>query len=252
MKERDLLQKLNSLKEIRPDDAWKQSQRDLLLTQISNSAPKELSAWSDFYIVLKNSVKTFSQPAVAFASFVCLLFASAVFGHGWLNSAKPNEVMYQARVISEKVKLNTVIDKDAREKLEVQFAAEHAADIATVLADPEFNTPANETQIAKLSQNFNEELETVKARLTTISSTASNAVIAEKDGDVMSASSDGKEDQGIELFIPPVASSTATSTVATSTASTSQEIINKAQSSFEKKDYQKAAENLKAIDGLIK
>ena len=120
------------------------------------------------------------------------------------------------------------------------------------MADPEFNTPANETQIAKLSQNFNEELETVKARLTTISSTASNAVIAEKDGDVMSASSDGKEDQGIELFMPPVASSTATSTVATSTASTSQEIINKAQSSFEKKDYQKAAENLKAIDGLIK
>lgn len=250
MKERDLLQKLNSLKEIRPDDAWKQSQRDLLLTQISNSAPKKLSAWGDFYIVFKNSLKTFSQPAVAFASFVCLLFASAVFSHSWLSSAKPNEVMYQARVISEKVKLNTVIDKDAREKLEVQFAAEHAADIATVLSDPKFNTPANETQIAKLSQNFNKELETVKTRLTTISSN-SNVASLEKDGEIMSAA-DGKEDQGIELFIPPVVSTTSTSTATSTVASTSQEIINQAQSSFEKKDYQKAVEGLKAIDELIK
>ena len=239
MKERDLLQKLNNLKNIRPDDAWKQSQRDLLLTQISNSAPKELSAWGDFYIVFKNSFKTFSQPAVAFASFVCLMFVSAVFGHSWLSSAKPNDVMYPARVISEKVKLNTVIDKDAREKLEVQFASEHASDIASVLADPKFNTPANETQIAKLSQSFNQEIETVKTRLNTISPIDDSEVI-------MSAAA-GKDSAGVELFIPKTSTSTATST-----ASTTPDIIKQAQTSFQKKDYQKALEDLKAIDELIK
>ena len=245
MKERDLLQKLNNLKEIRPDDAWKQTQRDLLLTQISNSAPKELSAWSDFYIVFKNSLKTFSQPAVAFASFVCLMFVSAVFSHNWLNSAKPNDMMYNARVISEKVKLNTVIDKDAREKLEVQFASEHASDIAEVLADPKFNTPANETEIAKLSQNFNQEIETVKTRLTAIAPVVAVAP-AKTDEKVVSAAA-GKDSAGVELFIPKTSTSTATST-----ASTTPEIIKQAQTSFQKKDYQKALEDLKAIDELIK
>ena len=90
----------------------------------------------------------------------------------------------------------------------------------------------------------------MKTRLTTISSN-SNVASLEKDGEVMSAA-DGKEDQGIELFIPPVVSTTSTSTATSTVASTSQEIINQAQSSFEKKDYQKAVEGLKAIDELIK
>lgn len=251
MKERDLLQKLNNLKEIRPDDAWKQSQRDLLLTQISNSAPKELSAWGNFYIVFKNSLKTFSQPAVAFASFVCLMFVSAVFSHNWLNSAKPNDVMYSARVISEKVKLNTVIDKDAREKLEVQFASEHASDIAEVLADPKFNTPANETEIAKLSQNFNQEIETVKTRLTTIAPVVAIAP-AKTDENIVSAAA-GKDNKGVELFIPKISTSTASTTPTTTPeVIKGTEIIKQAQTSFQKKDYQKTVEDLKAIDELIK
>ncbi|MFZ4648440.1 MAG: hypothetical protein ACOYMB_02250 [Patescibacteria group bacterium] len=248
MKERDLLKQLNNLRNIRPDDAWKQSQRDLLLTQISNSAPKEISSWEGFVIVFKTSVKTFSQPAVAFASLVCLMFVSAVFSHSWLSNAKPNGTMYVARVISEKVKLNTVIDKEAREKMEAQFATEHATDIAAVLADPKFNIPANQTEVAKLSNDFNKEIETVNVRLTAMApvATITPAKIDEK---VISASS-GKDDRGMQLFIPAKATSTTPTSTATSTKEKT--IIDQAQDSFKKKDYQKTLDNLQKIDELIK
>lgn len=248
MKERDLLKQLNNLRNIRPDDAWKQSQRTLLLTQISNSAPRELSSWEGFVIVFKTSVKTFSQPAVAFASFVCLMFVSAIFSHNWLNNAKPNDTMYVARVISEKVKLNTVIDKEAREKMEAQFAAEHATDIATVLADPKFNTPDNQVEVAKLNSNFNQEIETVKTRLIAIA--PATVVVPEKVEEKVTSASSGKDDSGVQLFIPEkVATSTATSTASSTQEKT---IVDQAQDSFQKKDYQKALDNLQKIDELIK
>ena len=238
MKDRDLLKQLNNLRNIHPDNAWKQSQRDLLLMQISNSAPKELSAWGDFLIVFKNSVKTFSQPAVAFASFVCLMFVSAVFSHNWLNSAKPNDTMYIARVISEKVKLNTVIDREAREKMEAQFASEHATDIATVLADPKFNTPDNQTEVAKLSEDFKKEIETVNVRLTA----TAPSVVEEQ---VVSASNEKVAD-GVQLFIPATTtpSTTSSTTTATTTATTTKEKTIK--------DWQKTLDELKALDKLIK
>lgn len=249
------MQQLNNLRNIRPDDAWKQNQRSLLLTQISNSAPKELSSWGNFVIVFKNSVKTFSQPAVAFASFVCLLFASAVFSHNWLNSAKPNDTLYIARVISERVKLNTVVDKDSRQKLEAQFAAEHATDIAEVLSDPKFNTPSNQGEVARLNTSFNQEIETVKTRLSAITPVAT--MTPAKTGEEVISASSGKDDKGVELYIPAKAVKTSKVepiVLASSTASSTPEknIIDQAQDSFKKKDYQKTLDNLQKIDELIK
>lgn len=276
MKERELLQQLNKLREIKLDESWKKNQRDLLLTQISNSAPKELSAWSNFVIVFRNSVKTFSQPAVAFASFVCLMFGAAVFSHNWLNSAKPTDTMYVARVISEKVKLNTVIDKEAREKMEVQFAACHATDIITALADPEFNTTANEVKVAKLNENFNKEINTVKSRLSSLNEAAEKAVVASAVVEQMvTTASSEKSDEGIDLFIPKTKSllpATATLVTSTSSASTTStttpegaelsipalklnkgvEFADQVKTSVEKKDYNKALLNLEAINELIK
>lgn len=248
------MQKLNNLRNIRPDDAWKQNQRSLLLTQISNSAPKELSSWSNFVIVFKNSAKTFSQPAVAFASFVCFLFVSAVFSHNWLNSAKPTDSMYIARIISEKVKLNTVVDKDAREKLEVQFASEHAKDIAQVLADPKFNAPANEAEIAKLNNDFNKELETVKVRFNALSSEAGLALAssAPKTEEQIGAAASGKSDDGVQLYIPATAEKIGTTSTSTATSTKEKTIIDQAQDSFKKKDYQKTLDNLQKIEEFIK
>ena len=248
MKERDLLKQLNNLRNIRPDDAWKQNQRDLLLTQIANSAPKELTSWGNFVIIFRNSVKTFSQPAVAFASFVCLLFVSAVFSHDWLNSAKPNGVWYPARIISEKVKLNTVADKDAREKLEAQFATEHAQDIAAVLADHKFNAPANKVAVAKLDNDFNKELDTVKSNLNAFAPAPAKTEVAVKGDEKVVSAAASKNEKGVQLAIATTAP--ATSTVATATPEES--IIEQAKDSFKKKDYQKASDKLKKIEELIK
>ena len=73
MTERELLQKLHNLRNISPDADWQKSQRDILYTQIANSSTRELSSWANVIIVFKNSVKTFSQPVVAFASFLFIV-----------------------------------------------------------------------------------------------------------------------------------------------------------------------------------
>ena len=162
MTEKDLISKLNNLKNINPSEAWLKSNRELLLSQVSNSGATELSAWKNFVINLSSLTKASAQPVYAFGIFVFVLLATGVFSHQLFSSAKPNDTLYIARIISEKAKLSTVINTESRDKLAMQFANERAQEISAVLADPSFNNDNNKDAVAKLNTDFSEEIETVK------------------------------------------------------------------------------------------
>jgi hypothetical protein len=181
MVEKDLIAKLNNLKNISPDAKWLVDNRELFLTQIANSGANKLSFWQIFYINFKSLAKTSAQPVFASFIFLIILVGSSVFGHKLFSEAKPNDSLYIARVISEKAKLNTVLNSQARNKMAVKFAVNHAKDINQILANPDFNNEINQEKVNKLNKNFDEEMETVKNKI------ASLAMIDEKKED------DGKE-----------------------------------------------------------
>lgn len=263
MTEKYLLKKLNNAKKISPNEAWLVSNRELFLSQISNSGAEELNPRQSFYINLRSLAKTLSRPAIATLAFLFVLLTSSVFAYKFFSQAKPNDSLYIARVISEKAKLNTVLDSKTRDELAVKFAASHAKEISEVLANPEFNTEDNQAEVDKLCESFAKEIEKVESRMTSLamlsdakksaknsettpaktkgevgdnkatSSTSSKGetgedeslYIEEEDGEIVIAAHDAyKTEQGLDLYINPNADNSSEED-GDSNASTSEEIV---------------------------
>jgi predicted negative regulator of RcsB-dependent stress response len=265
MTDKDLIKKLNTLKNINPDSAWTAGNRDLLLSQISNSGARDLSAWQIFVISISSVARTVSKPAYALGAFILVLITGSLFSHQVFSNTKPNDSLYIARIISEQAKLSTVLNTDDRNKLAVQFATDNAKDISAVLANPAFNNANNKVQVAQLNNSFNNEINTVKTRINYLSPSKEQSVPAVKTTgtDTVSIADSGKDNKGLQLMeisgvktTATVTTTTATVTpvtlIATSTDATADTLLNEATQLFDKKDYTKAVDKLNAVDELIK
>ena len=268
MTDKDLIKKLNSLKSLKPDDSFKKSNRDILLSQISNSGARDLSSWQSFSINFTSFMKAISQPAYALGIFLFVILSGSLFSHQIFSGAKPNDSLYIARIVSEKARLNTVMNPSDRNKLAVRFALEHAQDISSVLADPNFNTEANQDQVARLNESFNREIDSARSMISYLSpekkvSPVSEASSTEASEDVFQIAGSEKDEQGLQLF--EANESIATPLVETTSieleeveeeAATSSDltgsILDEAKQFSENKDYQKASEKLREASELIK
>jgi hypothetical protein len=287
MTNKDLISKLNTLKNVSPDSSWLTSNRELFLAQISNSGADKLSSGQVFFINLKSFLKASSQPVFALGVFMIVLVASSIFGHKLFSQAKPNDSLYIARIISEKAKLNTLLNPVEKNKLAVKFATNHAQDISAVLSDPTFNNEENKDQVAKLNDSFNKEIETVKkivnsgvAKAPKLEGEASEQV--EMSDEAISIAAEHKAEQGIQIKEAepnqaPVARTTiapsvnvkaeaqATTTEATSTEAKVEAVVNvdakineadkiidEAKESFNNKDYHSVIDKLNEVTEIIK
>jgi hypothetical protein len=223
MTERDLVKQLKTLKSVKLDSAWKEANRELLYTQISNSGVEiKETFWMRVSYFSQSFARVITRPAIALGALVIVL-VSSVFFTNFFSGSKPNNSLYIARVISEKAKLNITFDKEDRDKQAVQFAAEHASEISNILADPSYNKEDNQEEVAKLHATFKKEISVAKSKL---------APVVEEP--VFSAGT-GKEEDGLEVFDPTVA------------ASSSQQILEEAEKLFSEENYSAAKEKLDQI-----
>lgn len=164
MTDKKIIRQINKLKSISPQKDWQNNCRNILLSQINNSGAKQLSSWQSFIISLKCLSNLTYRPIVITASFLLVLVVTSFFSYQWFQASKPNDSLYIARVISERARLNTVLDSTAREKMAALFAMAHAEDISALLADPNFDLVANSDRVNKLNENFNREIALAKER----------------------------------------------------------------------------------------
>lgn len=255
MTEKELLKQLNNLKSVNPNQTWLQSNREILLAQVSNSGADNLSNWNKFLIDLKSLVRTASQPAFALGSFLVLLIGASLFGHQAFNRIKPNDSLYIARIISEKARLNTVFNENDRDQLAMEFAADRARDITTVLSDPNFNNEEHKTEVDKLNQNFSQEMAVVK---TVINKTKPVAVASAPVSDVVVSAESTKDQTGVQVYETPgaqgakIASNTEKDVIKVESSKDTGSIIDEAQKMFNNKEYNQALDKLKEVDELIK
>jgi len=276
MTDKELIKQLNTLKNIKPEAAWIGGNRDVLLSQISNSGARELSAGRILMINLNSFFKTVAQPAYALGVFLLVMVGAGLYGHQAFTGTKPNDSLYIARVISERAKLSTVFNSEDRNKLAVKFSLEHAKDISTVLADPAFNNEANQDQVARLSESFNREIENVKTRISylkpkqVVKSEEASSLPVENfsEEEVFSMAEANKAEAGLQVLISPIAKTEPLKSIVTSTTSLNQTssttseltspstvtalIIEEAKQLSENKYYQKASEKLQEVSDLIK
>jgi len=286
---KDLRAGLRAGKNIAPDKNWLKSDREFLLSEISQAPENLLSTRKNFFINLRSLVQVSLKPVYVLGAFILVLLGASLFSHQLFINAKPNDSLYIARIISERAKLNTIFNSIQRDKLAAQFANEHAQEITAVLADPNFNNEDNKDQVAKLSASFNSEIDTVKDRVNRLVKgaavpTATVAAPASSvEGEVAIAES-SVNNVGVEVFESPAAgesgsagtglsglspvaitttnaetSATATSpeetavseTATTTPAADTEKILDDAKKLFEQKDYSETLNKLKEVDALI-
>lgn len=253
MTEKDLIKKLNSLKQVSPDGSWKSSHREILLSQISNTSLEvKENSWSMFFEKTKNLLAVVSQPALVGVSMVVLLLVGALYSHKMFNNVKPNDSLYIAKILSERVKLETVLDQNEKEKMATRFANNHAKDIASTLSNPEFNREENQTVIEKLNNDFKAEIAKVKESIARQEVEKNNVLQREEDGLVYSADS-GKEENGLSTTglnqDAKVIASSAPEVIVGKVSPKS--IIEEAEKLFNEARYEEALSKLEEVSGLI-
>jgi hypothetical protein len=165
---KQLIYNLKELKNKETDNDFLKENRELLLTQISNSGAERIGSFKRFCIAFENLAKASAKPAVAIATFILVLVTAGVFGTSYLESSKPTDPLYIARVLSERAKVNTTFNQEAREKLESKYALSHAEDIVLILSDKDFHSEENSEEIARLSQDFKEEINKASSNISNI------------------------------------------------------------------------------------
>lgn len=199
MTDKQLLQQLKALKNITLDEKTKQSNKDILFSQISNTFIKSEKSFGRYLFNFRNVFSVMSQPLLVVAGIFVFLVGSLVLGSGFYVNSKPNDSLYIARVISEKARLNATFNESQRDALALKFASDHAKDIATILMDPEFNTEENKNRVEKLNASFQSEISKVKDKI----EKNENLYIATVSGDdVISNSSSLISDKGVEVYVP--------------------------------------------------
>ena len=169
MNDQELIKKLQSLKAVKPDDSWKQETRDVLLAQISNTAAKEVKI-NIFETAAYNFKNAFSfLPNTAWA-VICLLVILTGGSLGVLaaKNSQPGDTLYIAKILKDKIQLAMTLDQTDKAKLEMKLASAQALAITEVLSSPSFNAAANPKKAAELAQNFQQEINTVKANYSVI------------------------------------------------------------------------------------
>ncbi len=198
MTEKELFNQLKSLKSIALSPEDKKKNRDVLFSQISNTFLETKNS-NNLWINTKNIFSFIYKPALTVAGVFVFLTGVLFLGSSLFEKTKPTNSLYIARILSEKARLNATFDETERDALSLQFASNHAQDIATVLMDPEFNTEENKKEVERLNASFENEISKVQNQ---IDKTVNTIKSVDSSGSDVSLSSSGLvETSGTEIYI---------------------------------------------------
>lgn len=245
MHEKELLSQLHNLKKTSPDAVWKNGNRDILLSQISNGEPLVKMGLSE---TLKNlfvwkSLEWATQPAGVLLLIFAILAGGSFASVKIAKDAKPGDSLYIAKIISEKTQQAITFNEKAKTRLGIEFASNRAKEMAQVMTGSEGGEEAD-----KLEDSFKKEISTVKNRLEKMGLNDQVAVTpaetpANEDETVFSADS-GKTDVGLQISESPMAAAPVAVT-------SPKAALEEAEKLFEQKDYEGTLSKLEEVQAII-
>ncbi|MEI7452553.1 MAG: hypothetical protein WCK37_05145 [Candidatus Falkowbacteria bacterium] len=252
MTDKELIKKLNNLKNFQPDAASLKSNRDILFAQISNSSTTyNPGPFETFTMNFKNIFSSVYQPVLVMAGIVLFLGGGLIFGHDLIN-VNPSNSLYIAKVISEQARLGLIFNESAKEKMATDFAASHAQSIADALSS---NSNVNSADLNTLSDSFKNEVSVLKtsakktAGYVAVKTPVSSSSTDKGDNVLVGIANSGKSDSGISIYNP--AAPVANTNVCTSTVTDPSAMLDEAEKMFEAKNYSGAASKLKAVGDVL-
>jgi len=265
MLEKELMEKLNNLKNIKPDQKIVEKNRAVLFSQIlagqnlEETKPGFFGAFMEIFSV--NFLVFVRQPAfVTIALIVAVLCGGGVAGVVASRNAMPGDSLYIAKIISEKTRSTMTFNETDKAKLGIEFAGNRAKELSQVLAEPDNAGKDKEQKVAELSDNFKKEINQVKSRLEKITinqksstpapSSASSSVplsgtTAGKDDNKVFRADTGKATSGIQLYEQEKVNAAKPEPIDAKTT------LDEAQKLFDNKDLNGAIDKLEKVNEII-
>ena len=270
MKEKELVTKLKNLKSVSANAAWKQSNREILFSQIAGGKEPEQANW---FLVFENflperMVFVFSKPVAVFAVIALIIFGGSAVSIAASARSKPGDSLYIAKIINEKTKQALTFDSKAKARLNLEFAGNRATEATQVLS--EVGTDQEKSaQLNELTTNFKKELTAVKSRLAKINPNSTsknndngntgNAGTAGDEKVQVFGSALEKTDQGLEVSdntqntnqVKNTEAATTTKPSGAAVFSPTDSALAAAEKLFDQKDYQGSLDKLKELSVII-
>lgn len=255
MNEKRLLQTLASLKSVSPRPDWVKQNREVLSFQIFNgqeSSPLSLSFFNRFNLFAHRLL----QPSAVAALIVVFFIVSGVVSINASKGSTPKDVLYVAKIISEKAEFAVAFDEETKAELSVRYAKNRVTELNQLVKESSGNEET--AQVQELSENFKKEIAAVRERLHRLDADAdkqatidAQATVKPKlnlttkketeqapaeegvgigvDAETVMSADSGKEEQGIQISIPAI------------------QVLDEAEKLFNEKNYDQAIDKLGEI-----
>ena len=211
MEEKELLTQLRKLKNIKPDTIWKNNNREILLSQISNGKVNKSDNFNNINILKdmlpRQIMEALSQPvAVVFLIFF-FVFGASILSLNASRGTVPGDSFYIAKIISEKARSTFAFSEKEKAKLSIEFASNRTKEITQVLAEFDQSKEEKEAKVEKLAKNFKKEINVVKNRIAKIRKRSEEKIEAREeeptetlDEEIQMFSANlGKDEQGVQI-----------------------------------------------------
>ena len=267
MEDKDLLKKLNNLKDIKPDDNWKKNYREVLYSQISagttaNKSESNLKIIWDSIMPGKIFI-SMAKPVWVTSLASVLILVIGIGGVYASKNSKPGDSLYIAKIISEKAQFAITFNDKDKAKLGLEFATNRAKEITQILRESKEPDDKKDEKVEQLTQNFKKEISQVKNRLTTIKEAGNkdNQNQAEepevfganlsKDDQRMEISDQAKPEEVKKEEIVLEGESEPTATTTEENLSSSGEALEEVEKMFDEKDYSGTIDKIKEVKQII-
>ena len=250
MNEKEILNQLNKFQNVKPDDAWKKSNRDILLSQISNSQSTNVEfSWLQNFRMQMQALTNLSQPAMAVVLIMLFIVSGGTFGLRASKDTKPGDSLYIAKIISEKAQLAVAFDQEKKMKLGMQFVGNRADELSQVLANKtsEEMTEAEKQEVNELVNNLKQEIKNVARQAEKNQTVAIIEEPVEDEGMVYTAGS-GRTENGVQVSENPQAVASSSTPVVETNPST---ILQQARELLNQADYNAAISKLEEAGNAV-
>lgn len=222
MKDKELIEQLNTLKDVKPDSTWKSANRSVLMNQIYGAEDriesKDFNLFKSFFKTLPRfTMDLAGQPTMVVVFIFLLVFGGSAISLHFAHDTKPGDSLYIAKIINERAKETFTFNDKDKTQLVIKHARNRAEELNQALAESTYDGE----KIEKLAGEAKKEINKARTRLkkintniakNNIDNSDSNNTAVDKQGnksdaeplEVFSANS-SKDDTGMQVAETEVA-----------------------------------------------
>lgn len=177
MNKKDLISRIKLAGAVKPSDAWRQSNRQFLLNQITSAEPavQPTVVWQNYLRFFSFKIPQLVARPVGIIILVAVVaLGSGVFMVSASQSSLPGDMLYPLKITSEKVQSTLLTDPQDSLALEIKFANRRMEEMELVNQKSE-SADRKKERVAKAANVLTQNLKNIQSNLETIKNQADSS-----------------------------------------------------------------------------